>query len=409
MFWTLPGARRFLDQVVRALSNGQHVILRLPKHVIEQRPLESLNQRLAEADLGSITRHWISDEVEPSRALARATRFEDEEAPLSVLLENQSPPSNFIALLGLPNEEEPYHREWRRLLKRAGENAQNYKERAQPPFLIIAVASPRMPVPDENVRLVHFSWWGVLSQIDIDQVVEEDLRASPPERSADHYWLRALCRGLAGTQPKLARQLLERNPKTLQQLLDFLRPPDPVSEEVEESFQIPSYKKKFTFLGEAMNPPPTQAARLRLWDDGWLDWEAEYGMRLNVYALAHRDQGNKIERRLWQGQSKILLPLVEQVRHLIVNKLRKKYGVDDWSYQIVKKVKEAQEREALETEIGPLAYHLRRASKQRGALRDLANVAEKWRDLRNELAHMNVVKYEALLSALEAARTLVRE
>ncbi|MBU0553713.1 hypothetical protein KKF91_12170 [Myxococcota bacterium] len=411
MFWTLPGARRFLDRVVNALSDGQHVILRLPKHVVDQDPIESLNRRLAEVNLGSITSWVVSEDQEPERALAQALGFEDEDAPLDTLLSCQTPPSNFIAFLNLPNEEGRYRREWQRLLARAGALAQS-REGPQP-FLIIALASPRTPIPSENVKLARFPWWGVLSQIDIDQVVEEKLRANPPERSADHYWLRALCRGLAGSQPRIAHELLDRNPKTVKEVLDLLRPRELIGGNEEESLEIPQYKKKFSFLGEAMSPPPTQPDRLRLWDDGWLDWEPEYGMRLNVYALAHRDQAEKIERRLWQGQSKILLPLVEQVRHLIVGKLRKKFG-DDWSHEIISKIERA-EREALETEIGPLAYHLRRSTKHvknaalQHTLRDLANVAERWRDLRNELAHVKVVEHEALLSALEAARTLIRD
>ncbi len=389
--WRLPGPRRFLEQVCASLSKQRHVVARVPRTVEREALLTHLQHVADAADLGTLTHLRVDASAEPVAALAQGLYAERRCFDVVDLFEVPAP-SRLIAVEGIP-EADASSAAWQRLLIECGDHTQVVDT---PPFLFVVVTSPMFDPPPENVRLARHDWWGVTSRIEAELAMEQAKLDFPPPRLADHYWLRALCRGVAGGDPDLARLLVEQRPTTLDAVaaclsehrrFDGATVPD---QALRNGYRLPS---------GVIERPPLDGALRALWHAGALDWLPDEGVHVHPAVLIGLDHRDLLARRLWHGQVEVLLPLVETVRLGLVTHLNARLG-RRWMSKLAS-TSSQEEREALESEIGALAYHLNRARKLPG-VRPLVDVAERWRRIRNQLAHRDVVEHPTLVSAVEA-------
>jgi hypothetical protein len=121
----------------------------------------------------------------------------------------------------------------------------------------------------------------------------------------------------------------------------------------------------------------------------------EYGYELHSAALAVIDDYDGINHRLWRGQSRLLLPLVDHLRLRICHHLNEKYG-KDWPVRWClppEDEEEAVRNNPLACQWGHMVTLFRR-----GHLRAVKN---RWYDIallshqiRNKIAHYSPVSFQ---------------
>ncbi len=402
MDWTLPGPSRFLDGVVESLARRRHAVVVLPEPVRAIDPIAPMRARLRSEDLGELTVLEVGPEVDedPLRALV-ATLDLPKAAGVSVeaFLQTEEAPSRYLVLLGGDHGAKQRQEDFARLLAQAGEQAQVCGGCA---FQMLAVVGGNFGLPPSNVYLSHHVWWGAVGQLDVEWVIEQWLRDAGAVGVADRYWAKALCRGLAPADPRLARRLLEDRPEDTEQVVTLLR--EYAGRLAPAEFPRNGTHSWRALAGEQRCGPPSEVVGRALWSKGWLDWVDGYGECFHAAALAAAGRDDEVERRLWQGQQEVILPLVERVRRALLYWVEREYGAK-WIAELVDKLPE-QEAEALETEIGALAHHLFRSrsrlhQRQPRLWETVSPLAWSWRGIRNELAHGRMIGFQQLASATD--------
>ncbi len=406
MFWGLPGPRRFLDRVIVSLEAGKHVVLVVPDRVLDNGLLKHLQTRIrAKRSLdGELHPLDIGPPVheEPLSALAIGldmARLGKRRPRIDRVLGFEDAPARFLWLRGIEVGDWARAEKARDLLIKAGEHAQD----ARSPFHLVAAVSPEFPVPEENVRLARHVWWGVSRTADIYCLLEEEFDKKV-RTQAERAWLTALCLGLARGCPDLAEILLQESPRTVKStqavLLEFFGEPLPPD--------LPAVSRLNGHPGDRQIPPepPDSVEFKRLWRKGWVTWEEGTGTRLHPAVCAAPAPGDDIRSRVLEGQIEVLMPQVEQVRRAMVAWLRDRHG-DNWVAACTDGMDE-EERDKVQTEMGPLLHHVFRRGKEprtRKAKR-VARPGELWREIRNRLAHGDVVSLRQLEEAYRAWRAL---
>lgn len=401
MLWDLPGPRRFLAGIADALAALKHVIVVLPEPLLEDGALlAGLKSHVDANNLGTIVPVDVSLPETDSAldALAMAMDFDPRTiGTIEELLDCVECPSRFIALQGL-EKSKPGDEEWKQFFLRAGEHAQ---VQGAPPFQIVATVTPDALLPPRNVRLSKHFYWGVISQIDIDIVVNQWLDAYPPGGPCQHYWAQALCRGLASTDTSLAQRLIEAMPRKIEEVREVLleHSRDSIPSEMPQNI----VNGHPTLLGERLPPPPHEANGRTLWRQGWLNCQTGQGLVLHASLLATRGQVSELERLVWAGQMSILLPVVEQARLTVVRWLESTFG-SDW-VETVSTCSDHEDAEERCGEIGGL-LHLFNCNPrlQRASRGEPYQLLSRWRSIRNHLAHAEMVPFENLEGALEVLR-----
>lgn len=393
MFWSLPGPDRYLESVVSSLFDGKHVIMILPEPIRRNRPFNSVSMKIRDAGLGVVTERFLSSpDQDPVDALAEILDCPpDRGGSLSELLDWNAPPSRFIAIdLGEMRDRHSIS-EWNSLLKQAGEHAQI---KMSTPYQLLVTFSAEAKLPPEDLMLSHHPWWGVLGSAEVDWVAEHALIDFPPSSTAEHYWLRSLCRGLCGYDLDLVRVLVEEKPTGLNETIELLQ-------EVHagrcDSICLPNFEpEQLVPHGRKIPPPPRTDVECSLWHLGYLDWSNGKGPYLHSAFLAAKNYEEEIRRRIWLAQLELLLPLVERIRLSVLTWLVSIQG-PRWIEQLTDNLSQG-EREDIETEIGSLAHHIFRSGsllKHRDFL-TVKNMIWLWRDIRNDLAHGKFVSLARL-------------
>ena len=115
--------------------------------------------------------------------------------------------------------------------------------------------------------------------------------------------------------------------------------------------------------------------------------------------LASTEDVRELKRRLWEGQLEVLLPLVETARLVVCRWFRSHHG-GGWVETLCRRA-DLEDPEQVETEIGGLATLLGRLRNNGVWIpRHVSQTVFRWRDVRNRLAHAQVVDLGLLETAL---------
>ncbi len=397
MYWSLPGGIRFLDKIAGSLADNKHALLICPETIFRENLMSSLQKKIRDAIGAEITWMQVSPDINDDPVEAMISAFDMGERPgrFEDLLEWQDRPSRVIGLLGVDKGNEQRRKMFADLLVRAGDHAQLIDN---PPFLLLAVATPRFIPPAENVRLACHQWWGILNQIDVDLVTEESLNDFQPSSRAGYYWAKSLSRGVARHDPFLARRLVEEMPLTRREVIEVLLKHANGQTKPDPDFRLHLLPARISVMSQPS--PPNNRTDRELWENGWIDWCADHGLIILSTAIALAGNEREIERRMVVGQQEVILPLVEHVRQAIVFWLEKTLG-EKW-LQILAHGLNSEEEEAIFCEITPLAQRLDRYP-QKSTLPSgnvSARLANKWKYIRNQLAHGRLLPYAELDAAL---------
>ena len=396
MVWQLPNPSRFLDDVVESLAASKHVIVMLPEPMMVSLPISLLTKRLASRGLGSLSEVSLSNSNQEDilDAIVEELGIDICEVPnVESFLDRSDLPSRYIAITGIEYGGISWMTSLSTILLKAGEHAQVSEQHN---FNLIVLVSPQFSPPKDNVKLARHFWWGILSSVDIDCVTERSMVDYKPDSIAEHYWLRALCRGVAKCDPLLSQIIVETSPKSVDDLCDIIInlgsnefPDIPLN-----CFRLPELQ-----LGTDRIKPPRNGKMRELWSGGYLDWQDGSGLIFHPYVLAACGRRQEIERLVWKGQIQIILPVVEQARQTIIYWLTREYG-EEWAIKLAGHLSE-QDMSGLTSEIGPLCYFLFKSNShiKRYNFGLMSNMAWKWRDIRNEISHGRPVSYDLMKDA----------
>lgn len=240
-------------------------------------------------------------------------------------------------------------------------------------------------LPARDVRFDQLVWWNRLSTLDIEVVAEEAARLFPTVGRARNYWQRALCKGVAITDGRLARLLVETMPRDVNAVKTLLRNEGRLSFDVQASVGIPPFTPYM--LGDKTPAYPANGQGHLLWQHDALTVVEGVGIFINSAALPAEDFDKEVHRRVCAGQLSILMPVVEQVRLGLVRWLDRQ-SRSKWPGDIPKPG--SSEFNKAVVEIGPLAYTFFQNSnplRRFNGFIEAQSVAWCWRDIRNSLAH----------------------
>jgi len=345
----------------------------------------ALARRVDREGLGAITSLLLSGDESPLAALSsalgtRATNVRE--------LLQAEPPSRVVSLT-LDGRDSA---SWSAFLLDAAKQSQI---EVRPSFQLCVLGTPSFSNIRDDLFLAVHRWWGRITQLDIEWIVQDRLEANPPESLAARYWIRALCRGLAISDPGLAALLVEQCPKDVEAVRGLLDGADYVSELLVRA-PLDGQSSRFSPV-RAPNCDPQKV----LWCEGLLDWQEGHGIVVKSRALKPLHYRQELERRLWRGQLEVFLPLVELVRRDVCRALSCHFG-GGWAIDLCRRaVGKGVDVDDVESEIGELAKlfgslprHLIPRPVRRAVLR--------WRQLRNELAHAEAVDYALLEDCVES-------
>lgn len=405
MLWQLPNPSRFLDGITESLASSKHVIVMLPEPLLTSDPVSLLSKRLSHIGLGSLTEVQLrkSDHEDVLDAIVEELGYDQCEIDsVEAFLDMEDVPSRYIAITGVENCGLSWMSGLSNLISKAGEHA---KVSENISFNLLALVSPRFSPPPDNLMLAHHTWWGVLSSVDIDHVTECHMADYPPSSIPEKYWLRAMCRGVAKTDPDLVQLIIETSPKSIDELCEIIscHRSDSFKDIPQKYFKYPDLS-----LGTAKIKPPNNGVLRELWNGGYLDWHDGSGIIFHPYLLYSCGLQQEIARMVWKGQMQIILPLAEQARQCIIFWLTREYG-DHWPNILVGILPE-EELSGLTSEIGPLCHYLFRNKSviKHSSFAKMSDMGWKWRNIRNEISHGRSITFDMINDAYFAFDRVAR-
>lgn len=398
----LPGPQRFFREIVKDLNNKKHVVLVLPDPLHNLGIVKTLIPLCQQHRLGDVCEADVGPERETDVHVAIEKLLVSDGSRLptvrDLLLCLDAESQIYVLKNGFKGDSKRQSSFSRHLSKMSKET--NLLE-GEIEVQFVVLASPGDTLPNSDLYLTIHPWWGVVGELDVEVAVEEQLIDSPPPLWTDHYWIRSICKGLAQGDPDLGKRLVEDMPKTLNDISEVL------TDYIDfDSAPHTQFDMKASFYGEPLDCLP-KGKMTPHWRCGCLNCVDGIGQQIHSSLVATEANGScEIERRVWQGQQKVLWPVVEQVRISIISSLEDRFGAS-WMKRIGKGVDV--DRQALETEIGALSHVVfkHRARSPRDIPNNYTLLAKEWKDIRNQLAHCEMLSYETVKNGLIMFRKFI--
>lgn len=179
-------------------------------------------------------------------------------------------------------------------------------------------------LPRDDLRLVVRRLWGNVSHLEMQILARSRLDSTQTTET----WSEAVLTELAGTDPDLLKELIAASELDGSGLIEFLADYGRQTQWDKRSLVEMSAEKvlETTYVRRtrARFGPPAEFERL--WQIGALSWTSEYGIELHSAAVALLGRVDILDHRIWRGQARILLPLIDAVRRDICNYLTRYHG-----------------------------------------------------------------------------------
>lgn len=265
-----------------------------------------------------------------------------------------------------------------------------------PMALCVMTSSPESltdtPATDTHLG-VHW-WWGLPSALEI-RLICRILNSNRDGRYS--LWTESILPAIAGADMALADHLWGNDDLTIQGIWKRLESYATIRQWDVNSLRdagIEEYEDTLTFHSEKSSLFQSSQVK-QLWGRGILYWTPEYGVQLNTAVLALLGKNKEVLHRIWRGQVEYLLPILDQIRLAICEKLTSLYG-PVWPYQWEKpkyeEDYEAVRKDPLACELGYMHYLLKTCEKMKRN-RNLLPLVHQTKEVRNELAHYRPIEY----------------
>lgn len=370
VWWQAPGPGAFVAAAVADLESGRNVVLRLPRPA-------------ADGLRAAVETRVRADERWRWRAIDAADTAAGSPAELAMALHRQlgcEPPPGRLAspaelarlvgggdILWVDNLDEPRWPVWAKFLG-LFQHACHARDETQRGLFCIPVVGPLPAEPEPDTALRAHRWGDGLSRLDVMFHLDRRCPRSDTDRVLRQVTL-AVAAELAGTDIRLGARLAADGPAF-----------------------FADYAKRLTQYAAEHGWTAT-SVQSASWGDGVyevLDGET----RVHSAALAAAERWDEVDRRVWQGQVRVLYPFIEEQRVKLIPAV-----AASLRFPIVTEYGERINR-AIDLEIGPLMYHLKSQRIPQRTWNQLSLL----RGMRHALAHLRPVDIDDLRS--EAWRSL---
>lgn len=398
--WYCPNGKAFMREVCLALRESViHCLVELPVPLVREFTNEFtqycrkyLSHILVRQIIGGTSRNTV---------LRDLFNIPDNEPvpPVNDLLRLDAA-DRYILLEFAPSLSSEERQDWMEFLEDLDRSTKQALDRGTQELLwkVIAVlpGSSAPYRPDMGIR--KFMWWGRLHSSDMEYATEQFFApVLEPEDRASYYWLYALCRGLASSDPMLAKWIVDEIPLNL----------DDVSQLMSRHPLFPTasrFKAVIARMDGKPSPcisrtaPPEKGDEAELWKNGLYLIDCFGNPKLHPVTLAAASRLQSLERRIVLGQMQVYLPIVQEVHGFLCRCLRRCCG-SDWN-------RHARDRfTTINDEIGALPTYMKtELSGYPPLLYDLAAI---WREMRNTVAHNHMITCSVANDGVNLYRALV--
>lgn len=397
-----PSIVRFLGRLIDDLSARRSVLLLLPQGVEAAAVWLRLQSRLWENDaiLRSVVLSELPATSTPAALLGDALSVEwpAHDAPRTTeCLSAAAGLPEVVHLDGLEHLTPESRRVWLSWLAQWAVVSHGAADRGARPtaLLVIAPAAAVLPqVPESGPCLAVHWWWGFPSVLEMRLVCR--LAGGDGELNTRTLWREFVLPAVAGSNVLLAAHLWDELCEGIDHLLARLLAFAEVQGWEKERLQAMGAEHLASFPGSAANrsaSPPSRWQELYAW--GAAGWTLEYGLELDTAALAALGRTEEVLHRVWRGQANLILPLIDQARLGLCDRLTRRHG-PDWPLRWGSPSSLEEEEELRQSPLACGWGHLERL------LRDCHHLSSEryWlplssaaRRLRNELAHYRPVQF----------------
>lgn len=386
--WYSPHPKAFLREICTALATEkEHCAVSVPQYLLSSFRDELISY--GRKSLGQLRIPQIDPQSSLEQNLCPLFIFHHEdEAGIASLPEATLSECRTLVIF-LPETPLPWEDEFFAFVNHMVAHAKFCKDQdVHMPWSLLLVIPSGRRMPREDIGLKVFHWWGRLHVSDLEYAIEQVLGAAEVEEKHLYYWFYALCKGLASSDPGLVDFFLEALPTDMDSLVKAL------------SLHELNTRENGQLVLSYLNAPhchldrhaPPQGAMAPLWHRGILDIDCYGRTALHPAALLAAGQTAELERLAVSGQMQVFLPLAQEVHSLLYRKIEHILG-PGWGRL------NAENFPALDSEIGPLSHYLYTYYRSKLPI-FLLNTAKHWRDLRNSIAHANMIPFAVALQAV---------
>lgn len=395
--WYSPHPKGFLRKLCQALATAdEHCAVTIPRHLLQSFQEELLSY--GRKSLGEL----VSLRLDPDGTLLQNlsplfTLSNKQEAILSELADVPLKRCRTLAIF-LPETLLPWEDEFFTFVDEMTAHAKACKDQSRDLSWCMLVVIPfGRKVPREDIGLKLFHWWGCVHVSDVEYAIERAFGCYEEKERHLYCWFYALCKGVASMDPGLVDVFLQNLPTNIDSLIQCLRTHELNTKENGDLVQ--NYFRR-TPPRLSRNEIPREYAA-ELWQHGILDIDSEGRPSLHPGALVAANQIEELERLVVKGQMQVYLPLVQEVHSFIYRKAEYWLG-SGW---------DAKHKEAyptLNSEIGPLAFCLENNYRKK-IDRQYIETAKKWREIRNSIAHAQMIPFKNAVKAVADYQFLLEE
>lgn len=305
----------------------------------------------------------------------------------------------------LPGQPHPKEQDFFRFLNHLAAHAKNCRDNGLSlNWNMLVIAPADRPLPNPDVGLTCFYWWGQLHNSDVEYAIEsafkDILKNGIRQEKLAYWWLYPLCKGLSSGDPELVDHIIRDFPKDFETLITTLKKHELNTEEnghlVRNFLEAPHYTSK-------SNDYP-RGFLAKLWHKSIIDLDYRGGLAIHPAALLAAGQVENLEELVIRGQMFFFLPLVQDVHNLLSRLVEKHLGgiLEDW-------LPDDGSLATARYEIGPFYAFLSYLYNEKGKSVPyyIIDTTKKWRDLRNDIAHIKMLSYKKIEDAFTAYEKLL--
>ena len=242
------------------------------------------------------------------------------------------------------------------------------------------------PIEEEGLS-VHW-WWGFPSSLEMRLACRIGDHESY-QSEASGKWLELVLPALAGNDIKLAEYLCD----------DIFGSLEDIVQKLEEYAHVEglspmsdSHVQGQESMPRSADPPSDMWEQ---WSKGHIISSPENGTEFHPGLLASSGKYGDIEHRLWRGQAELLLPILNEIRIRICDRLTDAFG-EDWPINPYRPIADYELEAVVDNprgaEFGHIEYLLKYIPRFRGKT-ELLPLVSKSKYLRNEIAHYRPVTF----------------
>lgn len=356
--WSLPGPAHFLRRVADALREGQNLVLATPVHALAG--LSDVLERHLHSESWRVAGPVADDASDPVDQLFSALALDDGGASRRsvALLCQRLEAGQVILIRGVGRSGWPA---WKRMLEEYEVASRGVSAFDRPLLVVLTEGVSLSALPCRAAALKVIPWQDVVGELDVLLYATDTFR----DRGTLDFRSRLLARvvgRLALWDFTLADYLLDQKPA------DLFRPG--------QILQLAS---------DTMDHPSGMELS---WESGGLQRFDGVEMVHPFLVMAGGDRSSELAMRVWAAQAAEILPALELHRRALARRMRTMVSLPI-------QLGDEQFGDVDDLEIGQLA-HLANTRRLSHAIRQ---TADKWRRLRNKLAHLEALEANDALDA----------